>query len=411
MDVAPNTTGVIMGCLTMSALITLAVDPCDLLGKPFTLETAVSLWPSNSVIQTQRRTFSIEPANIRNPLWTQEAYLVDRLGVDDNSVWYQEPVVEYVVSKSPTNTAGVLTGIRLYIDATNKSPVRALLSRYRIAAPSLTNMCMRFPNQAWTGIDKVAFREDRTIGTNNLPPVRVLHHFWDGWLGLVSIALPPEAPGLCRSVAVGAHDSSEPIIDLPLLRHPRAIHVLGEHDMWGPKNNSSLEKMKELREGDRAIAGDKIFRHLKELGVFPVAYIQDVCSRPPEDKGLYASHNMGIVVETAVSYRFGVIFDEIWRIFVNLEKAGKDVKIRIAEDRFLPRTEEECKKNAAVTFESRRYDGEYKVWVCEDGISFLINKDGDVCMVGVNRYHAAAMNEYLMRQMIRCHEAQSIMEF
>ena len=76
MNMTSNMTRLIIGCLMVSAWTSLAVDPCDLLGKPFTLETAVSLWPSNSVIKVQSRSFSIEPVNILNPIWKQEAYLV-----------------------------------------------------------------------------------------------------------------------------------------------------------------------------------------------------------------------------------------------------------------------------------------------------------------------------------------------
>lgn len=417
MYIASNIAGLVMGCLVVSALTTLAIDPGDLLGKPFTLTTAISLWPSNSVIQTQRRKFRIEPANIGNPIWTQEAYLVDRQGIDDNSIWYQEPVVEYDVSTNPSNKVGVLTGIRLYMNATNQEPVRAFLARYKIATPLLTNMCMRFPNQVWTGVDEVTFHEDRTLGTSNLP-VRVFYRFEDGRLNRVTVALPLEESGLCRSVAVGAHISSDSVIDLPFLRRGGAVHVLGEHDMLLPDDkdkNIKLEKMRKLKEDDRAIAGEKIFEHLKGLGVFPVIYIRDACSRPPEDEGLYASHNMGIIVGTAASGLFSLEFDMIKYLFVNLKKVGDDVRIQIADGKFLPKTEEGCKSNMEITFESRRYDGAYKIWFCKDEIALLINKDGEVCMLGLSMHNATAMNEryvrrmneYFMWRMIRCYEAKT----
>ncbi len=95
MNMTSNMTRLIIGCLMVSAWTSLAVDPCDLLGKPFTLETAVSLWPSNSVIKVQSRSFSIEPVNYTKPhMEAKEAYLVDRPEVDDDAVWYQKPVIK-----------------------------------------------------------------------------------------------------------------------------------------------------------------------------------------------------------------------------------------------------------------------------------------------------------------------------
>lgn len=419
MNMTSNMTGLIIGCLMVSAWTSLAVDPCDLLGKPFTLETAVSLWPSNSVIKVQSRSFSIEPVNILNPIWKQEAYLVDRPEVDDDAVWYQKPVIKYDVSKSPTNTAGILMKVHVYTHDTNQPPVHGLLSKYRITTLSLTNMCVRFPNQAWTGIDEVTFHEDRTIGISNLPPVRVSYCFKDGWLDRVSIALPSNAPDFRRNVAVKTYDSSESIIDLPFLMRP-SIHVLGEYDIeWSEYvKNSRLEKVKlkvkELKESDRAKVGEKTFGYLKELGVYPVAYICDPRSRPPESDGFYASSTMGIVVETAVSCPFGLEFESILYIFVNFKKMGKDIKIRIAKDRFLPKTEAECKKSLKINFESRRYDGEYKIWLCNNRITLLIDKNGDVCMVGVDYFRTDSISEptarYFIRRMIRYHEAQSLMD-
>ena len=125
---------------------------------------------------------------------------------------------------------------------------------------------------------------------------------------------------------------------------------------------------------------------------------------------------MGIVVETAVSGFFALEFDQIKHVFINLKKVGREVEIKISDGRFLPKKEESCKENMEITFELRRYDGAYIIYFCKDAIALLINKDGDVCMMGVNVFYNATamnepyvmrMNEYFMRRMIRCYEAKT----
>jgi hypothetical protein len=90
-----------------------------------------------------------------------------------------------------------------------------------------------------------------------------------------------------------------------------------------------------------------------------------------------------------------------------LKKTGKDCAIKISKEHFLAKTEAGCKLTMESVFESKRFDGLYKLCFFKDGVTLLIDKEGAVCMLGVSM-HESAMDERFIRRMLQYYEMETI---
>jgi len=362
-------------CLGVNSIFSKEIDQ---IGCPIEFSGIKSEWPSNSVYCAYTK-ITVRPQRPQENL-TYKRYVVDKAGANPSVLSggtsdYIEPVVQYHIRCTGTNSVEYLRAIELYVDSDNEE-VQKTCEVLGLKEMSFTEAIAVAPDQIWKGQEHNYLRM-AAISDKYKHLEAIFYYHMQSLVSVLVVSQEViEENVFTVSPEKGLIYPRNRVLDLSGLQMgaTRNFNPISDFNNW-IDNQKINEKTREAlrRFAERCRKDQESYDKMSRLGIL-FSETSTIFKLPGSWRYCtYVSDNHGIQVETSLMHYIheAIVKEHLHSVFFDRRKMNDISNIVFPGNIDLPFTVQACRDKLRIDFEIETFGGKYKFIGCSGNLCLL----------------------------------------